>query len=496
MDKVLQKKLHKKIDVLLDDYKTHPDFLEKIENYIMKELPTTLRSINNTQMERENRKQNLEENSNIFIQDFLQTSLYYYCNSTEIFFEYKNNHFSCIREDSVLCNILNSISANKEIMPWKYKIKISLMKRIKEQDIFHCTPNTETIQTTMRSIEECCNINKEQAKYFLTIIGDILLKKNNLIYFINNNIKHFLKEINNHAYLLFGSPSIMTHFKFKYHDHKYDECRLLDFKSKLSEDIVKQVLKPNIINILVVSLYYSSRYENADNFICHFCKNEIVKSRGFYLKNMTEETIIDDFMKIMMEPSLENTITWKDISYLWKLYNELYNYPQIMFQSKLYEMISNKNENYNKETDSLHNITSSYLPDVKHFIEFWNKEVYSTEDQYEYEIDEIFNLFQNMYKSGSMSEEKLLSLIKHYYPETIVEDDKYFLNIGCYSWDKNQEAYDFINTLKESNIESNIETLLLDNNIDVIYEIYKKNHNNPKKRLSKRYFEKFMFVMT
>lgn len=489
MSEILQQKLHNKINNLLDDYKEHPEMIEKIDDYICNILPNTLRNLNNTQLERENRKNNLEEKSILFMQTFLKESPYYYCNTTEIFFEYKNYSFNCIREDSVLCNILNSISSNKELLPWKYKIKISLMKRIKDLDIFHCTPNSETIQHALNIIEEICNLNKEQAKYFLTVIGDVILKKNNNVYFINSNIKHLLKELSNHGYLLFGSSNFTNHFKYKFHDHKYEECRMIDFKGKISENTVKEALKNNNINILLVAIYFSNRFGNGDSFINEFCKNNDVKNHALYLKNSNEESIMKDFMKVMTEDSIENNINWKDIGYLWKLYNENNNYPNIMFSNRLQELITfHYNEKYNKEQEVLSNITSSYLPDVKHFIEFWSKEIYDTEEQHEYEVDELYYLFQQYYKSTTMSEEKLLSLIRHYYPDILIEDDKYILNIGCLSWCKKDEAQEFLKNNK-SLIEGEI-------NIDEIYECYKKTHNNAKRRLSKRFLEKVVIEIT
>ena len=104
--------IYSKIDMLLDDYKDNEDMLKKVEDYIVHQLPTIMRNVNNTHIERENRKNLLEENSTDFIVNYVKSCPYYYCSTTEIFFEYKDNHYACIREDSVLCNILNAISSS------------------------------------------------------------------------------------------------------------------------------------------------------------------------------------------------------------------------------------------------------------------------------------------------------------------------------------------------------------------------------------------------
>ena len=477
--------IHHKIDELMTIYKDNHDMLLKTEDYIMNQLPTMLNNINNTQLERESRKSILEEKSNEFMEAFLKKSHYYYCNTTEIFFEYKDGNYNCIREDTILYNILNAITGNKVIMPWKYKIKTSLLKRIKERDIFNSTPNTETIQCVLSIFEQYFNMSKETAKYFLTIVGDIMFKKNNNLYFINSDVKQLLKEINNNGYLLFGMPNLTTHFKYKYHEHTYSDCRLIDFRGKINEETVKNAFKNNTINTLLVGCYFSNKYTCADIFIQDFCKDFTLKKHAHYLKNNSEETIVQYFITEMTEVSNESSIGWKEVSYLWKTYNEKHNYPSIMFQTTLKEhLIGTLGEKYDKEEDVFIHMTSSYLPDVQKFLDFWNKEIYETDEQIEYEIDEIYNLFQSSYKSNTMTEDKLLGLIKHYYSEVVIEDGKYFLNIGCHLWDKKKEAQDY---LCQHNIELSANTC-----VDDFYESYKTHIHNPKKRLSKHYFEKFI----
>ena len=477
--------IYTKIDSILDDYKENPDMLLKMEDYIMNQLPNMLRNVNNTQLERETRKNILDEKSHEFMESFIKKSHYYYCTTTEIFFQYKDGNYNCIREDSIICNILNAITCNKVLLPWKYKIKTSLMKRIKERDIFSSTPNTETIQGVLSIFEQYFKMNKETAKYFLTIVGDIMFKKNALIYFISSDIKNLLKELNNNGYLLFGTPSITNHFKFKYHEHNYNDCRLLNYRGSLSEELVKTGLKHNIINLLLVACYFSNKYESADNFVQDFCKDFAIRDHALYLKNNKEDAIIQDFMSEMTEESNESNIQWKDIHYLWKLYNDKHNYPNIMFPGPLKEQLKERfGEKYNNECELFTNITSSYLPDVIKFSDFWQNNIYDSEDQLEYEIDEIYNLFQSSHKSNTMSEDKLLGLIKHYYPDVIIEDGKYFLNIGCHLWDKKKEAQDY---LCEQNIVLSTNTC-----VDDFYESYKTHTMNPKKRLSKHYFEKFI----
>lgn len=481
--------IYSKIDILLDDYKDNEVMLKKVEDYIVHQLPTIMRNVNNTHIERENRKNLLEENSADFIVNYVKSCPYYYCSTTEIFFEYKDNHYACIREDSVLCNILNAISSEKTLLPWKYKIKTSIMKRIKDRDLFTSTPNTETIQKVINMFKTYFNMNKETTKYYLCAIGDIMMKKNNNIYFINNSFKTALRELSNNCYLLFGPPNPSSYFKYKYFEHQYKDCRLISYQGTASEELVKHYFSKNSINTLTVACYFSNKYVCADSFINDFCKDYELKKHAFYLKDRTEETIMHDFLSEMTERSnsSESFIGWKEMSYLWKTYNEMHNFPGIMFHTTLKEnLIKHFSENYNSEKDNFTNITSSHLPDVIKFLEFWKKEVYESDEQLEYEIDEIYNLLQEQYKIPTINEEKLLGLIRHYYPDVMIDENKYFLNIGCHSWNKKIEATSYIDNYNYNLTHSSSA------DFEELYESYKKDFPNPKRRLSKHYFEKFI----
>ena len=57
-----------------------------------------------------------------------------------------------------------------------------MIKKIKCQNLFSIIPNSDTIQNCLNLLIPNIFSNKQEAKYFLTIIGDCILKKNeNLI---------------------------------------------------------------------------------------------------------------------------------------------------------------------------------------------------------------------------------------------------------------------------------------------------------------------------
>ena len=122
---------------------------------------------------------------------------------------------------------------NKDLHPWKHKIKNNLIKIIKSKHAYDYIPETGTIQSVLQYLYPVLFKNKYYVKYFLTIIGDIILKKpTDLIYIISNKFSPILIELSNYCYNYFGANQISNTFKLKYHDHDYNNCRLL-----LSNDI-------------------------------------------------------------------------------------------------------------------------------------------------------------------------------------------------------------------------------------------------------------------
>ena len=208
-----------------------------------------------------------------------------------------------------------------------------------------------------------------------------------------------------------------------------------------------------------------------------------MKKHALYLRDISEEKITNDFCSSVIEEISTNKLYWRDISYLWKLYNKMNSYPNIMFINNVKtRMIEKFKHCYNEETDTFMGLTSPYLPNVSRFIDFWKEHIYESCEQNEFEIDEIFNLYQSKNRHPSMTEDIMLDLIIHYFPEVEIEDNKYLLNIGTDLWSKPNDMIAFI--------EKN--AILHGCNISDTYELYKEQHCDAKKRVSKRYFEKFM----
>ena len=79
------------------------------------------------------------------------------------------------------------------------------MKRIKENNLIATIPESDTIQFVLNHLVGNVFPNKETTKYFLCVIGDSLLKKNSqLIHYVSNHGKSFIKCLDNIANLMLG----------------------------------------------------------------------------------------------------------------------------------------------------------------------------------------------------------------------------------------------------------------------------------------------------
>ena len=199
-------------------------------SHIKNNLPSLLQQKCDARVQREERRKTLEETSEEFIREFINSSSYYYNQNIDLFFVYHNNTYKIINEDEIEHDIRTTITdqQNAELSTWKYKIKNQIIKKIKERDLLTSIPESETIQRVLNALTPFVFKNKDSAKYFLTVIGDILLKKNTNTYFISTKAKQFIGELGEESYALFGTSNMMNHFKFKFYEHKYEECRLID----------------------------------------------------------------------------------------------------------------------------------------------------------------------------------------------------------------------------------------------------------------------------
>lgn len=495
------------ITAIHQKYKSDEYMGPKFHNFICNQLATTLENMDRNHQERIQRLEDLTVDQQIFIQSFLFYNHYFYHPSTEQFFHYDGEHYTQYSEDNVIYNILSTINKDGMLMNWKQKTKISIMKRIKDNHIYQSIPESATIQAVLNRLYPAVFSTKAEAKYFLTILGDnILRKEGTMIHIIPPAAKPLINSLNILCQTWFGTNACQT-IKYKYHaEHNYSQIRLLSSVSTTTP------LNENGLDILCVACHYSNRYQSSDNYLTKFSNDDALINSVFYLRNLSPETLIDKFVgeyirvtptsgKLTLGNDVINDfvfkptqITWKNMHYLWKHFLESKRLPSVVFvarlKSRLIEMMS---KHYDAEQDVFNGINSKYLPNVCKFLQFWEETMVADDGEIELEVGEIATLFKQWRgKDGNnnMGEKQILDIIKYFYPDVEIDDDKYLYRIRNKMWDKQLDIQMALNDMNE-----NVTTPVSAYDAYVYYCDYMNRRPNAM-LVSKQYFDKFGCPLT
>jgi len=492
-------------------YENNDYMLQRIQNHIINYLPNTLSNEYKNYERRIDRNNYLTNEQHIFIQVFLSKNQYFYLPNNNLFYEYNSKNYFIVKEDDIIHKLLSSISKDRILLQWKHKTKINIIKQIKDRSLFSSIPESDTIQNVLNVLYPSIFSSKNSAKYFLTIIGDNILKKNShLILLVNQKMKKFLNELDNIAVGSIGITNATNNFMTKYHEnHFYENCRLIKINENFSNVVWREILKKIGLDLLCVAIHYSKRYDDSDKFI-ETKSDEELKSYVYYLKNKNQKQIIDEFCSkyIVFNNSIESKMEWKNIHFVWKQFLSNNFLPNMVYSYSLKNLLKQR-FNYDENEDSFIGITSMYLPIQSDFIKFWENTITINNidsestliHESEIEIDELCSLFKvwcksssdNLMTNGNISEENVIKIIKHFFPMIEIIEDKYVLNVSCSIWDKPldiNKSFEYIKQYIKENY-SNISLISFED----IYNCYYKycNTNSHKFIVSKRYFEKYIY---
>ena len=494
---------------LLIKYKDNDYMTQRIYNHIVNYLPNTLDTELKNYEKRVSRNNYLTNEQNIFIQVFLSKNNYFYLPNNNFFYEYNGEKYLIVKEDDVIHKLLSTISKDRVLLQWKHKTKINIIKQIRERNLFSSIPETDTIQNVLNVIYPLFFTSKHAAKYFLTIIGDNILKKNtNLIFLVSQKMKQFLNELDNVAITSIGNNNTTNNFMTRYHEnHCYENCRLIKINENFTNDVWRDILKKIGLDLLCVAAHYSKRYENSDKFIENNSDEEL-KIYTNYIKNTKPSNIVSEFCEkyIYQDINAYNLkIEWKNIHFIWKQFLSANNLPNVIYSNNLKSLFKERFL-YDEEFDSFCGITSKHLPIYSDFIKFWENtisiQLSDSEILFdcELEIDEISSLFKSWAKnnsnqiitSGNISEENILKILKHFFPSVEIIEDKFVLNVNCSIWDKISDINNSFEFIKQKIIDENKLALI---SFDDVYNYYYKfcNNNSFKFIVSKRFFEKYLY---
>lgn len=491
---------------LYDKYKEDEYMTKKLNTYLQKQLEVTMENIKKEQIERNNRLQELSSEQEEFVHRFIENKKYYYCSLSELFFKYDGINYIHSSEDIVMNDVLESVTKGGKLIAWKQKTKINVMKKIKDQNVFYNIPESTTIQNVLEALTPVFFRNKAETKYFLTVIGDNILKKNtHLNHFITPIAKQFIKCLNNQSQKFF-EVGLNQSIKYKYKDHDYKTCRILSINDCVKNELLwSSVLDKNYLNILCVACHYSVRFRSSDMFILNHSNDTKLNEKIMYISNTNSDKLINEFIEhnidketlsvIQNKSNKTAFISWKNMQYLWKLFLERKNIPSVIFLNALKtKLISILSDYYDEETDCFYHLYSKNLPSIQKFLDFWNTQIVYDENESDLEIDEILSLLKK-WSNVSFNEEQLVDLLSYYFPAIEIDENKFIHGISCKLWDKQGEIQNALVDYKNKMAEKYSNTPISPRvGLSDVYIFYCKRLNQGSVKIvaNKMYFEKYV----
>jgi len=475
-------------------------------------LPTTLATEHRVHEENAQRKTLLEQELKSFKTVFLVNNPYYYLPTSNTFYRYDGINYTNVNEDDIIYHLLSTISYdNTALMDWKHKTKISLIRKIKDRHLFkQLLPETKTIQKVLTALSPNYFLTRNEAKYFLTCIGDNILKKNTeCTYYVSPAAKQNLAKLDILYGMIEGHANLTGNFITKYCDTvSLTNCRLIRMRNSSSlADNWFEMLKENALNLLCVAAHYSNANTCADAFLD---KREELRNYALFMKNNTSQQMVDKFCNecvtvgtddaIVAHPKLKAVMTWRNVQYIWKRFRSDFALPCVVSNTTLKTLLLEK-YTYDAETDTFPNLTSKHLPVVNDFMTFWGATMKpsatSNKIANDYEVDELSALFQaflnenkeTCMSNGRIVDDDILNILRYYYTDVEIAANKFILRMECSMWNKTNAVISILESARE-----HFKTHLADCDdrtiaFEDIYTYYLKNRTAPF-AMGKAYFEK------
>jgi len=453
--------------------------LTRLQTYVLNDINDMMEMYEEEKKE----KKEIEDKIVDYISTFFykNNNKYYSCvgiNGENIIIKYDGLIYDICSIDHIWHEIITDLNPHKypKLSKFKHSIAERAVGNVVNNDVFNSIPESLTIQNIIDFLCPLFFKTREEVKYFLAAIGDSVCKINNdLLYYVAELSREFLRELNVYYNDYFGEE-LMKQFKFKYRGYSYNKSRLIKFKKSIRNiSYWNNFVKKNFLNILIVGVHYSNRYNGSENYIEKQSKE--VKKRVLYLKDKNQDGIVREFQNNFLKESNDNHLTQEELYFLWKIFCENKNMPLIMYKQDFFAKIGN-----------YQNMTSDYLIGIKHCRSFWKETIVEDKNgEYEIsEINELFTIWLNGNKENTVNEYQLMNIIMHFFPEVKIVG-KNLLNINCKLWNKQEDIQKFIENTKEKLKGKN-------HNMLEIYKLYcsfasQKNFTNI---VSKKYFEKYM----
>ena len=459
----------------------------KLYKMLSSTAPHALDAALEARNDREARHEKLRLEAARFTVRFLARNPIYYTPQNELFVLYNGKIFEPCSEDTVAHAAVSALSAEGPLAAWKYKVKNSIVRRVRERSPLAAIPESDTIQLVLSLLVPSVFRRKDDAKYFLCCLGDgwrSIAAEQGILVMASPALKKLVQDIAalSNSYFSTGSP--FNHFKFKFHGHEFRKCRILPTPSvsEVSRAAI-WTLGKYTLEIMSVACHYSSRYAGSDGFLERACDHEF-RDKVLHLVDRTPKSVVGDFVLMSLERSDHMSISQADMAYLWKQYLASLALPQILFTAALHSLLAER-ISWNEEGKLYINVTSPALPWVSAFRRFWVDCIVAEEDD-ELELEEIVDL-QHAWsheRANRVHKDAVLDLIRHQDPHAAIEQEKFVVGIRSPLWNKRADVASALEAYRAELPPTETGTL------GEAYKCYVERLVAHSRSVSKRYFDK------
>jgi hypothetical protein len=466
------------------EYQENSCVMEKLESIITC-LPTTIENYNKMLLEKEEKIAQRKRDKTEFKEEFLKTNPYFYVSSMSRFFYYDGLHYTIINEDDIQYNLFTCLSENKSLQRIKYKTQSETIREIKRnRTIMNTIPEGETIEFVTSSLCPLLFVDESMLKYFMIIVGNLILKQHQTyVHFIHPKCKGSMLFVERFVNDTIG-VNIADNFKIKYHNHDLAKCRLVKMNTGMDNNSsFCDFFKKNCPDFVSVCCYYSRRYKTEDAYLSKRL-NRDTKKYVVYLATNSAIDIVNKFVGSHISmASVENTITSKIMTFMWRWYIHTENIPNVLSVGSLRDALINVLP-YDKERDVYTHVSCEFMKHIADFVGFCNTNIVEESD--DLDVSELMDIYHDD-KQSTLTIERITvdMLLKHGILPYKMKNTKTISGISCLLWKKKDEVVKSImsyNASKDDNIDLNCYDA---------YEFYVSGE--PKYVANKTYFERIFY---
>ena len=425
------------IEALRQQYADRPHVIRKIDQFIV-DLPATLDAFDADYRLRQEERMKVLKQRQEFIARFCDTHRFYYICNSDRFIHYANNVYGHVTEGELSQFIMCIINLDRSLGKIKFKVRNQIIKLIKQtRPITIVLPSPVTEAQVIRALHPSFFATKALARYFLTVVGDIVLGKRGNVYFIDPSFRPFISMMDQEIVRVMNK-SISDGFKFKYYDHNYQACRIIPGKAPEHHR-----LRVNAYDLVAVAVALSTEHGLADNLLDHV--EEALKDQIMLLKKNTPNSLMLTFLKDYTLPA--GTTPFKDVYFLWSIFLNHHSLPRVISKLNLKHLLTTMGL-YEVKGDVCA-LSPRFSLVLMNFQLFWQKHIVGVSDSNGYDIAELVELYNGVWESNlsiTVDECRKWLAETSSNPDLVMDGDR-VLNIYCDLWDKTMDIYKFSNAV-------------------------------------------------